>query len=198
MPSRMLLAAILVLAMSGLGCGFRPQSAPAPPFTAQVTPSPAPRVLSPTAARTAAATISPATPTRSGPSAVPVLPTATIAADPTTPPATPAFDPEELYGTWARFDAERGDLFITFAESGRYSAAHGTPSGIVRTGSYMLDGALLTFTTWDDCPAGRYEVRVVSDGTALVLLLQEDECRGQRGDRVEALANKRWVRSIAP
>ncbi len=151
--------------------------------------------VTPTLESSATATTHPptATPTQIPPSA-----TATPAT-PLPPVPTADFSPDALLGTWTRFDVERGNLFLTFSESGRYRAAHGTPDGVVHSGQFNLEDSLLTFLDgWDCSPKprdtpGGYLLRMSKAQEWLFLDLYADGCP----DRPAALKGRRWTR-LAP
>lgn len=63
----------------------------------------------------------------------PIPPTATETPVPT---ATVAVQLENIIGIWTREDPERGTLFLVFREDGTFEATHGSPQGIVHTGTY--------------------------------------------------------------
>ena len=106
--------------------------------------------------------------------------------------------PSDPLGVWTRSDLDRGDLFLTFFENGRYEAAHGNPAAIVHTGTFALDDNLFTFKDGWDCaplpddPSGRYVLRLGSQGMWLFFVLEEDTCP----DRPDAMKSFRWSRFI--
>jgi hypothetical protein len=109
---------------------------------------------------------------------------------------TPNFAPGEILGTWTRSDPQRGDLFIILSEDGVYTASHGTPEGVIHSGSYSLEGNLLTFRDgWncaplpDDTP-GQYVARIGAGGRFLFFDLYSDDC----ADRTDSLPDLRWNR----
>lgn len=135
------------------------------------------------------------------PTATHLPPTAT-APPPTTPPIpmtatrvptlipTADFPPEALIGVWTRSDPERGQLYLTFTETGGYLASHGEPGGVVHAGSYTLEGRVLTFVDgWRDCETGSFVLKVTSAKSLFLDELQDATCRA---DRVNALARRRW------
>lgn len=175
------LLSLSLVILSTVGCQpvtaiptLTPTSTPAPTLTSPPLP--------PTA--TASATLVPATPTAS-PTPLPPIPTADFAL-------------ADIVGTWMRSDLERGNLFLTFLETGAYRAAHGTPEGIIQSGTYTLEGRLLTFEKgWNcsplpDTTLGQYVLRLGGKGQWLFLDLYTDTCPS----RPSALKSFRWTRFV--
>lgn len=120
----------------------------------------------------------------------PVPPTATHLPPTATLIPTADFPPEALIGTWTRADPERGQLYLTFTETGGYLAAHGEPGGVVHAGSYTLEGRVLTFVDgWRDCETGSFVLKVTPVKSMFLNELEDATCKD---DRVEALAQRRW------
>lgn len=142
-----------------------------------------------------------ATPTRVAPSATSTalpLPTATPSPAPVTPIPTADFAFTELIGIWTRTDPDSGDLFLIFSEDNTYIAAHGSPNGVISTGTFTLEGRLLTFASgWNctplaDTTPGMYLLRLAGGGNWLYLDLYADTCP----ERPSAFRNIRWTRYI--
>jgi hypothetical protein len=134
-------------------------------------------------------TVTPA-PTTTSTLPIPTQPSATLPAIPTAD-----FSPQDIIGMWTRSDPDRGDLYMIFTEGNTYTASHGTPNGVVHSGSFTLEGSLFTFLDgWncspkpDDTP-GKFVLRL-SGGRFLYFDLYEDTCP----DRPEALSRVRWER----
>lgn len=172
-------------------------------FMAACQPAPA-AVSTATLAPSATQTTSPvpltATPTTAPPSATP---TATVAPTRTPTPLPPVptanFAPEDIVGTWARIDPDRGNLFFTFGADGVYDAAHGNLEGTVHHGTYTLEGRLLTIVDgWncdpDEATPGQYVLRLIGGGNWLYFDPYLDTCP----DRPEAVSGFRWDRYEAP
>jgi hypothetical protein len=136
----------------------------------------------------ATATRLPPTPTVAPPTATPIPPTATLVP---TPIPTADFAPESLIGTWTRADPERGQLYLTFTETGGYLAAHGEPGGVVHGGTFTLEGRVLTFVDgWRDCETGSYVVRLDPEKALILHVLADRSCRD---DRMSAFHLRRWT-----
>ena len=137
-------------------------------------------------------TLIPETPT-------PLPPTVTQAPrDSPTPIPTANFVLADILGMWTRSDFERGTLFLIFNEDRSYVASHGTPEGIVHTGTFTLDDRIFTFVNgWDCSPqgeiAGQYLLRYTGGGKYLLFEPLDDECP----DRPSAFKGLRWDRVAA-
>jgi hypothetical protein len=134
-------------------------------------------------------TLLPETPT-------PLPPTATPApTDSPTPIPTANFVLADIFGMWTRSDPDRGTLFLIFNEDGSYIASHGTPEGIVHSGSFTLDDRIFTFVNgWNCSPigevAGQYILRLAGGGKYLLFEPLNDECP----ERPSAFKSLRWER----
>ena len=179
--SRFVLAVTFVAGVLFAAC----QPAPAAVPTATVAPS---------ATQTASPVPPTATLTPVPPSATPTV-TVTPTRTPTPLPPVPTanFAPEDIVGTWARIDPDRGNLFFTFSADGFYDAAHGNLEGTVHHGTYTLEGRLLTIVDgWNCAPEeatpGQYVLRLIGGGNWLYFDPYLDTCP----DRPEALSGFRW------
>ena len=131
----------------------------------------------------------------SAPAVTPTSPILTL--PPATLPHVPTadFSLQDVLGIWTRSDPDRGDLYMIFTEEGTYTASHGTPDGVVHSGSFTLESSLFTFLDgWNCSPEpddtrGKYVVRL-GGGRFLYFDLYEDTCP----DRLEALNGFRWER----
>ena len=98
---------------------------------------------------------------------------------------------EQLHGTWY---AEWERAYHTWEPDGSWYVVAGTVEGDpYDTGTYTVDGSIVTVDTDDDartCPqtTGRYEVTFVDSDTMVVELI-EDECLSR-----EVNAPGSWVR----
>ena len=115
-----------------------------------------------------------------------------------TPIPTANFILTDIVGMWTRSDPNRGTLFLIFNEDGSYVASHGTPEGIVHSGTFTLDGRIFTFVNgWDCSPQGetegQYVLRLTGGGKYLLFEPLNDECP----DRPSAFKGLRWDRFIA-
>jgi hypothetical protein len=125
-----------------------------------------------------------------------VPPTETQApAESSTPIPTANFTLPDIIGLWTRSDPDRGTLFLIFNEDGSYVASHGTPEGIVHSGTFTLDGRIFTFVNgWDCSPLdetkGEYILRLTGGGKYLLFEPLNDECP----DRPSAFKGLRWDR----
>ena len=121
---------------------------------------------------------------------IPTQPSATYPAIPTAD-----FLPQDIIGMWTHSDPDRGDLYMIFTDRSTYTASHGTPNGVVHSGTFTLDGSLFTFLDgWncypepDDTP-GRYVLRL-GGGRFLFFDPYEDTCV----ERPEVFRGYRWER----
>ena len=115
-----------------------------------------------------------------------------------TPIPTANFTLADIVGLWFRSDPDRGNLYMTFREDGTFIASHGTPDGIVHSGSFTLEGRVFIFMNgWNCAPLGetmgKYILRMAGGGKFLLFEPLDDPCpdrpsvfKSLRWDRVEA------------
>lgn len=131
------------------------------------------------------------------PSSTPLPPILTLTpSDTPIPTATLVVALEQITGIWTREDFERGTLFLVINEDLTYIAAHGSPQGVMHSGTFSMRAGVFTFVTgWDCSPLagdieGQYSLRLIRAGKSLYFYPIDDLCP----DRPSALKGFSWNR----